>query len=124
VPLPHAAAKIADGVCPAPSMAFWTKPEAFDIRRITMLKQNLAAMSVGALIKLRDDIGTILFRKADALKAQLANFIPATDKHDSGEEALRAMLSQFMKMGRPSGVARAELERFDLRLIFSCIGYR
>ena len=43
-----------------------------------MLKQNLAAISVDALIKLRDDIGTILSRKADDLKAQLANLSGST----------------------------------------------
>jgi DNA-binding protein H-NS len=34
-------------------------------------KSNLAAMSVEALLKLRDDIGTTLARKADQLKKEL-----------------------------------------------------
>jgi hypothetical protein len=37
-----------------------------------MAKQNLAAMSVDALLKLRDDIGAVLGRKADQLKGQLS----------------------------------------------------
>jgi DNA-binding protein H-NS len=37
-----------------------------------MAKQNLASMSVEALLKLRDDIGTVLSRKADELKQQLS----------------------------------------------------
>jgi DNA-binding protein H-NS len=37
-----------------------------------MAKQNLAAMSVDALLKLRDDIGEALGRKADELKTQLS----------------------------------------------------
>jgi DNA-binding protein H-NS len=37
-----------------------------------MAKQNLASMSVEALLKLRDDIGAVLGRKADELKQQLS----------------------------------------------------
>src|SRR5258708_33011384 len=37
-----------------------------------MAKQNLAVMSVDALLKLRDDIGDVLSRKADELKTQLS----------------------------------------------------
>ena len=37
-----------------------------------MAKQNLAVMSVDALLKLRDDIGDVLSRKADELKGQLS----------------------------------------------------
>ena len=37
-----------------------------------MAKQNLASMSVDALLKLKDEIGIILSRKADDLKSQLA----------------------------------------------------
>jgi DNA-binding protein H-NS len=36
-----------------------------------MAKQNLASMSVDALLKLRDDIGTVLSQKANQLKGQL-----------------------------------------------------
>jgi DNA-binding protein H-NS len=43
-----------------------------------MPKQNLASMSIDALIRLRDDIGTILSRKADDLKAQLASLSGST----------------------------------------------
>src|SRR5882724_3368668 len=38
-----------------------------------MAKQNLASMSVDALLKLRDDIGAALSRKADALKKELVS---------------------------------------------------
>lgn len=38
----------------------------------TMAKTNLAAMSVEALLKLRDDIGNALSRKAGDLQSQLA----------------------------------------------------
>src|ERR1700742_1686985 len=37
-----------------------------------MAKQNLASMSVDALIQLRDEIGAVLSRKADGLKKELA----------------------------------------------------
>ena len=37
-----------------------------------MAKQNLASMSVGALLKLRDDIGAVLSQKANQLQGQLA----------------------------------------------------
>jgi DNA-binding protein H-NS len=37
-----------------------------------MAKTNLASMSVDALLKLREDIGTVLSRKADQLKDQLS----------------------------------------------------
>jgi DNA-binding protein H-NS len=38
-----------------------------------MPKQNLASMSVDALLKLREDIGAALSRKADILKKELAS---------------------------------------------------
>jgi DNA-binding protein H-NS len=38
-----------------------------------MAKQNLASLSVDALLKLRDEIGSVLSQKADALKKQLAS---------------------------------------------------
>jgi DNA-binding protein H-NS len=38
-----------------------------------MSKQNLASMSLDALLKLRDDIGTALSRRADVLKKELAS---------------------------------------------------
>jgi len=37
-----------------------------------MVKSNLASMSVDALLKLRDDIGNVLSRKANELKHQLS----------------------------------------------------
>jgi DNA-binding protein H-NS len=37
-----------------------------------MAKQTLTSMSVDALLKLRDDIGTVLSQKANQLKGQLA----------------------------------------------------
>src|SRR5439155_12118926 len=37
-----------------------------------MAKTNLASMSVDALLKLREDIGNVLSRKADQLKDQLS----------------------------------------------------
>jgi hypothetical protein len=37
-----------------------------------MAKSNLASMSVDALLKLRDDVGTALSRRADELKNQLS----------------------------------------------------
>ena len=36
-----------------------------------MAKQSLASMSAGALVKLRNDISTILSRRAEALKQEL-----------------------------------------------------
>src|SRR4051812_18087765 len=38
-----------------------------------MAKQNLASLSVDALLKLRDDIGSVLSERAEALKRQLAS---------------------------------------------------
>jgi DNA-binding protein H-NS len=38
----------------------------------TMAKQNLASLSVDALLKLRNEIGSILSKKADGLKKELA----------------------------------------------------
>ncbi len=38
-----------------------------------MPKQNLASMSVAALVKLRDEIGMVLGRRADLLKKELAS---------------------------------------------------
>src|SRR3954467_13499649 len=38
-----------------------------------MAKQNLASLSVDALLKLRNDIGAVLSRKADDLKRELAS---------------------------------------------------
>jgi DNA-binding protein H-NS len=37
-----------------------------------MAKQRLASMSVDALLKLRDDIGTVLRQKTDQLRSQLS----------------------------------------------------
>ncbi len=37
-----------------------------------MAKQNLASLSVDALLKLRNEIGSILSKKADGLKKELA----------------------------------------------------
>ena len=37
-----------------------------------MAKQNLATLSVDALLALRDEIGSVLFKKADELKKELA----------------------------------------------------
>ena len=37
-----------------------------------MPKQNFASMSVDALLKLKDEIGIVLAKKADELKGQLA----------------------------------------------------
>jgi DNA-binding protein H-NS len=41
-------------------------------KEYSMPKTNLASMSVDALLKLRDDIGRVLSRKADELQNQLA----------------------------------------------------
>jgi DNA-binding protein H-NS len=41
-------------------------------RRRLVPKQNLASLSVEALLKMRDDIGRVLSQKADELKGQLA----------------------------------------------------
>jgi len=38
-----------------------------------MPRQNLSSLSVEALLKLREEIGTVLTRKADALKKELAS---------------------------------------------------
>ena len=38
-----------------------------------MPRQNLSSLSVEALLKLREEIGAVLTRKADALKKELAS---------------------------------------------------
>jgi DNA-binding protein H-NS len=45
---------------------------AFPSKETIMAKNNLAAMSVEALIEMRDDIGKILSRKTEQLQSQLA----------------------------------------------------
>jgi DNA-binding protein H-NS len=44
-----------------------------NFRELEMAKQNLSLLSVDALLKLRDDIGAVLSRKANELKKQLAS---------------------------------------------------
>jgi DNA-binding protein H-NS len=44
----------------------------FPFLEIEMAKSNLSSMSVDALLKLRDDVGTALSRRADELKNQLS----------------------------------------------------
>jgi DNA-binding protein H-NS len=51
-----------------------------------MAKTNLASMSIDALVKLRDEIGVALSRKADALKKELASI--GADYADVGRIAL------------------------------------
>jgi len=51
-----------------------------------MAKTNLANMSIDALLKLRDDVGAALSRKADALKKELASL--GSDYADVGRIAL------------------------------------
>jgi DNA-binding protein H-NS len=42
------------------------------LREMKMAKANLASMSVGSLLKLRDDIGNVLSRRANELQRQLS----------------------------------------------------
>jgi DNA-binding protein H-NS len=51
-----------------------------------MAKTNLASMSIDALLKLRDEVGAALSRKADALKKELASL--GSDYGDVGRIAL------------------------------------
>jgi DNA-binding protein H-NS len=44
----------------------------FPFLEIEMAKSNLSSMSVNALLKLRDDVGTTLSRRADELKKELS----------------------------------------------------
>lgn len=41
-----------------------------------MAKQNLASMSIDALLKLRDEVISVLSDKAEGLKAQLSRLMP------------------------------------------------
>ena len=50
----------------------WEMRLNFPFLEIEMAKSNLASMSVDALLKLRDDVGTALSRRADELKNQLS----------------------------------------------------
>ena len=52
-----------------------------------MAKSNLASMSVEALLKLRDDIGAVLGRKADELKQQLSRLGDGGGGASSGRAA-------------------------------------
>jgi DNA-binding protein H-NS len=58
----------------------------FFVRGSTMAKQNLSSMTVHALLKLRDDIGAVLSRKADELKTELKAI--GSDYADVGRIAL------------------------------------
>jgi DNA-binding protein H-NS len=49
------------------------KLQSYFLLEIAMAKQNLASLSVDALLKLRNDIGSVLSRKADDLKRELAS---------------------------------------------------
>jgi hypothetical protein len=55
---------------------------------VEMPKVNLASMSVDALLKLRDDIETVLSRKANELKHQLSRLGDEIGSRKLGEEAL------------------------------------
>ena len=50
----------------------WEMRLYFPFLEIEMAKSNLASMSVDALLKLRDDVGIALSRRADELKNQLS----------------------------------------------------
>ena len=50
----------------------WEMRLYFRFLEIEMAKSNLSSMSVDALLKLRDDVGTALSRRADELKNQLS----------------------------------------------------
>jgi DNA-binding protein H-NS len=54
-----------------------------------MPKQNLASMSVDALIKMRDDINAVLGRKVDDLKRQLARLGNGVEKVSTGRASMR-----------------------------------
>jgi DNA-binding protein H-NS len=54
--------------------------------RFQMAKTSLASMSVEALLKLRDDIGTILKRKVDELQSQLSLLGYETNNSRLGHE--------------------------------------
>ena len=49
-----------------------------------MAKSNLASMSVDALLKLREDIGNVLSRRADELKNQLSRLGGEIGPHKRG----------------------------------------
>jgi len=61
-------------------------------REDKVAKQNLASMSVDALLKLRDDIGAALSRKADALKKELVSL--GSDYAEVGRIAIYGKKSQ------------------------------
>jgi len=54
-----------------------------------MPKPSLTSMSVDELLKLRDDIGKVLARRADELREQLAQLSSETSKTRRGASALR-----------------------------------
>jgi hypothetical protein len=68
-----------------------------------MAKTNLASMSVDALLKLREDIGTLLSRKADQLKDQLSRL-----GHEIGSrKGIRRSSLKGRKIAELSGTASA-----------------
>jgi DNA-binding protein H-NS len=54
-----------------------------------MAKGNLASMSVDALLKLRDDIGKVLSRKADELKHELSRLGEIGPRKRGGRSSLK-----------------------------------
>jgi DNA-binding protein H-NS len=60
-----------------------------------MAKQNLAAMSVDALLRLRDDIGAALGRKVDVLKKELASL--GSDYAEVGRIAVYGRKKSLLK---------------------------
>ncbi len=78
-----------------------------------MAKSNLASMSVDALLKLRDDVGTALSRRTDELKKELSRLggeIGHTP-HLKGERCLSSTVTGRATLGpeeerSPSGCER------------------
>jgi DNA-binding protein H-NS len=56
-----------------------------------MAKQRLASMSVDALLKLRDDIASVLSQKADELKDQLARLGGGGDSVNNGRRRAHSL---------------------------------
>jgi len=86
---------------------------------LSMAKQNLTSMTVDALLQLRDEISTILSKKADQLKKELASLgadyaeigrIAFMGKEESTRPKSRAKISRSQIQGnlgrprRPTGV--------------------
>ena len=65
-----------------------------------MAKQNLASLSVDALLRLRDDIGSVLSERANALKVAAKYRDPKSKMTWAGRGAQQVWMREAIKAGK------------------------